>query len=376
MANYPRSISEKSKRRRSRTFERAVVAEFTLVAAGAFVVLFAITLVTQLVRLLGQAAGGAIAGDAVLAFLGFRSLNVFPVLLSISLFIGVLLVLTRSYRDSEMVIWFSSGLSLSAWVRPVLLFALPLAGAIALLTLLLSPWADGRVSDYQQELDARDDASQISPGVFHESRHANRVFFVEAIAGDQRRVANIFVQSVERQRLGIVVAREGYQGVDEKGDRYVVLEKGSRFEGEPGSAEFRLTEFDRYQMSLEQGNRSQGIRPPTSLATPELLRDPNSLNLAEFQWRVGVPVSALVLALMGIPLSFVNPRGGRSVNLIIALLVYATYSNLLSMMRLWVALGKVSAVTGFFAVHGAMIGLLILLFFRRRLVRALLSVWR
>ena len=376
MANYPRRVSEKSKRRRSPTFERGLVAEFTSVAAGAFIVLFGITLVTQLVRLLGQAAGGGIASEAVFAFLGFRSINVFPVLLSMSLFIAVLLVLSRSYRDSEMVVWFSAGLSLSAWVRPVLMFALPLTAAIAALTLLLSPWADGRVSDYQRELEARDDAAQITPGVFHESRHADRVFFVEAIDGDQRRVANFFVQSLQQQQLGIMVARQGYQEMDENGDRFIVLEKGSRYEGEPGSAEFRLTEFDRYRMRVEQRTADERVRPPTSLPTPELLGDPNTLNLAELQWRIGLPVSALVLALMGIPLSFVNPRGGRSVNLIIAVLVYATYSNVLSMMRLSIALGKVSALTGFLTVHGAMIGLLVLLFLRRRLVRAVVSLWR
>jgi lipopolysaccharide export system permease protein len=363
MPNYPRTDSEKSKR--SRIFERSLVAEFTSLAAGVILVLVGITVVTQLVRLLGQAAGGLVASDAVLAFLGFRALNSLPVLLSISLFVSILLALTRSYRDSEMVVWFGSGMSLLAWARPVLRFALPVVFTVALLSLLLSPWASRRSQDYQRQLEARDDVSQIAPGVFHESKHADRVFFVEQVAGAAGRVGNVFVQSLQQGRVGIMVAREGYQETDEKGDRHIVLLNGTRHEGEPGSPEYRMMEFERYRMLVAAGEARTKEPPPTSLSTQELVENPTPLNVAELQWRIGLPVSALVLALVAIPLSFVNPRGGRSLNLIMAILVYAIYSNLLSMVRLWIALGKVSAVAGFLGVHGLMLALLALLFYRR-----------
>lgn len=363
MPNYPRTQSEKSKR--SRVFERALVAEFTAIAAGVILILVGITIVTQLVRLLGQAAVGLIAPDAVVAFLGFRALNSLPVLLSISLFVSVLLALTRSYRDSEMVVWFGSGMSLLAWVRPVLRFALPVVFTVALLSLLLSPWAGSRSQEYQRQLEARDDVSQIAPGVFHESKHADRVFFVEQVEGDARRVANVFVQSLQQGRVGIMVAREGFQELDASGNRHIVLLDGFRYEGEPGSPEYRRMEFERYRMLVSAGEAKSREPPPTSLSTLELIKKPTPLNIAELQWRLGIPVSALLLALAAIPLSFVNPRGGRSLNLIMAILVYAIYSNLLSMVRLWIALGKVSALGGFLGVHGLMLALLAVLFYRR-----------
>src|SRR4026209_1994061 len=120
-------------------FLRTLLREFANLATAVFLSLFLIALTTRLVRLLGQAAGGKIPSDAVVAFLGFFALNAPPVLLSLTLFITVLLTLTRSYRDSEMVIWFSAGLSLTAWIRPVLTFALPLVALIATLRLALSP---------------------------------------------------------------------------------------------------------------------------------------------------------------------------------------------------------------------------------------------
>src|SRR6266568_817088 len=105
-------------------FHRALLREFASLAGAVFMTLFAIAVTTQLIRLLGQAAGGTIPTDAVLAFLGFFALGALPVLLSLTMFISVLLTLTRGWRDSEMVIWFTCGLPLTAWLKPVLLFAL------------------------------------------------------------------------------------------------------------------------------------------------------------------------------------------------------------------------------------------------------------
>src|ERR1700704_6427137 len=107
-------------------FRKALLHELVLVATATFFVLLGISLTTQLVRLLGQAATGSITSTAVVALLGLSTVNYLPVLLSLTLFIAVLLTLSRSYRDSEMVVWFSSGVGLTDWIRPVLGFAVPL----------------------------------------------------------------------------------------------------------------------------------------------------------------------------------------------------------------------------------------------------------
>ena len=159
-------------------FQRAARREFTHSAAGVFVALFAILLTTQLIRFLGEAAQGSIAPEAVVALLGFSALNYISSLLSLSLFIAILLTLSRSYRDSEMVVWFSSGLSLAAWIRPVMVFTLPLVVAIAGLSLFVSPWALSQSAEYQGQLDKRKDAGQTSPGAFQESSSGDLVVFV------------------------------------------------------------------------------------------------------------------------------------------------------------------------------------------------------
>lgn len=357
-------------------FQRAARREFAQTAAAVFVALFAILLTTQLIRLLGQAAGGRIASEAVAAMLGFAALNYLPVLLSLTLFVAILLSLSRVYRDSEMAIWFSSGVSLVAWVRPVLRFSLPIVLAIAVLALFLSPWALNKRAEYQKRMDQRDDVARVSPGAFKESAQGDRVFFVESTGtaqGQDERVRNVFISSVQHGRLGVVAAAQGHSEVAANGDKFIVLTQGRRYETVAGSSEYRIMEFERYAIRMETAE-SLGIeKTAKNLTTLELLKDRNPGNLGELLWRLGVPLSALTLALLAIPLSFVNPRAGRTNNLIFALLTFMIYSNLLSVSQAWVAQGRVPFSIGVWAVH-LLMGIALVTLFWKRL--AVFSVWQ
>lgn len=350
-------------------FERAVRREFAQAAAGISVALVAILASIMLIRLLKDAVGGRIAPEAVASLLGFSILSFMPLLLTLMLFVAILLSLTRAYRDSEMVVWLSCGLPLTAWIRPVLKFSLPVVLAIALLSGFLSPWANYSTADYKQRLLARSDVSQVSPGAFREAKRGQRVFFVEALADDASRVGNVFVASVQNGKLGVVMSDTGYQEFAENGDRFVVLEHGRRYEVEPGSPAFKVMEFQRYKVRTEDSVAKPAERAPNRLPITELVLDNSNQARGDLLWRIGVPISALILALLAIPLSYVNPRAGRSANMLIAILIYAIYSNMLSVSQAWVAQGKLSFWVGVWAVHALMLLPLMLLFYRRIAVR-------
>ena len=113
-----------------------------LSSAGAtFTVLFTVLVTWTLISVLGKAAGGKVASSDVLALIGFAILNYLPTILTLTTFISVLAAVTRSYRDSEMVVWFASGMSLRRWIRPVLTFGLPIMLAVAVLSMYVAPWA-------------------------------------------------------------------------------------------------------------------------------------------------------------------------------------------------------------------------------------------
>lgn len=346
-------------------FERAVRREFAQAAAGISVALLAILASTQLIRLLKDAAGGRIAPEAVASLLGFAALNFMPILLSLTLFVAVLLTLSRAYRDSEMVVWFSCGQPLTAWIRPVMKFAAPIVLAIAVLAGFLSPWANYNTAEYKQRLSARSDVSQVSPGAFREAKRGQRVFFVESIADDASRVGNVFVASMQEGKLGVVMSDTGYQEFAPNGDRFVVLEHGRRYEVEPGTPEFRVMEFERYKVRTEDGEAKPTERSPNRLPITELVLETSNQARGELLWRIGMPVSAIILALMAIPLSYVNPRAGRSANMLIAILIYAIYSNMISVSQAWVAQGKLSFWIGVWAAHAVMLLPLLLLFYKR-----------
>ncbi len=357
-------------------FQRAAQREFAQTAATVFIALFAILLTTQLIRLLGQAAGGKIASEDVVALLGFGAINYLPTLLSLTLFIAVLMTLSRSYRDSEMAIWFSAGVPLTAWIRPVMTFALPLVVVIGVLSSFLSPWALTKSAEYRQRMDQRDDVSRVSPGAFQESTQAERVFFVEGHVGDRGGVKNVFISSLQHGRLGIVAAAEGHAETTANGDRFLVLERGRRYEGTPGSAEYRVMEFERYGVRIET-REGRGIeQTQKNMSVWELVGQPTPINLGELLWRVGIPLSALNLALLAIPLSFVNPRAGRTNNLIFALLTFMVYSNLVSVSQAWVSQGKLPFEIGVWAVHVIMFFGMLVLFSRRLLVFSWGRLWR
>ena len=357
-------------------FQRAVRREFAHAASGIFTALFAIMVTTQLIRLLNEAAQGGVAPDAVAALLGFASLNYLPPLLSLSMFVAILLTLSRCYRDSEMVVWFSSGLPLTAWIRPVLAFAIPLVATIAVLSFFLSPWAVSQSAEYRGKLSIRKDAGEVSPGTFHESSAGDRVVFVEGIAEDTSQVRNVFVSETKEGRVGVTMAVTGHQEIAANGDRFIVLQDGRRYELASASPELRILEYARYAVRLET-KEARGITPtPKSMPLRELLPVHLPAYRAELLWRLSIPCSAVVMALLAIPLSFVNPRAGRSANMLLAILVYLIYNNLLTISQGWVASGKVSFPVGLMTVHLLMLSLLPLLFYHRIAVHSFVRLPR
>jgi lipopolysaccharide export system permease protein len=365
MTDYPQTYRIKSKPLRTGIFHRTLVSEFASTGALVFAVLLGIIVVSQLIRFLSDAVSGVIAVDGILALLGFSAMNYLPVLLSISLFVSVLLTLSRCYRDSEMVVWFCSGIGLTRWIRPVLWYAVPVVALIALLSLVLSPWALRKADEFKTKLESRDDVTSATPGMFRESKQADRVYFIDNVNKGSNRVGNIFVQSEQNGKLGTMVARQGLQETLDNGDRFLVLLNGTRYEGTPGQRDYRIVEFERYAMRIDAAPVKQAEPQLRTMSTLALWRNPTTWNLSELEWRFGLPISATILALLAIPLSYVNPRAGRSLNLILAIVLYMLYNNMISVTNAWVGQGKLSPGIGLWGIHAVMLIITTLIFYRR-----------
>lgn len=332
------------------------------IAGIVFATLFTIMLTTSLIRILGNASAGRIDTASVLPLIAFNAINFLPVLLVLTLYVAVLSVFTRAHKDSEMVIWSASGQAMTGWIRPVLGFALPFFLLVMVISLFIAPWANRQASEYQQRFAQREDMSQVAAGQFREAASSNRVFFVESLNESATEVRNVFVTQKQNDRTVVVASRGGHIEVDPRGERFLVLEKGRRYDSIDATGELRLMEFERYGLRLDPKPVRLDDQSAKIKTTMELVLNPEARNLAELLWRIGLPVSALVLALIAIPLASVNPRMGRSINLVGALLLYMVYSNMISLAQAYVAQQKLAFTTGVWVVHLAFILLAVWLF--------------
>ncbi|MDR0934528.1 MAG: LPS export ABC transporter permease LptF [Burkholderiaceae bacterium] len=366
-------------------FQSAFRRELISVAGAVFMTLFTVTVTMMLIRILGQAAKGSVATEDVAALIGFSALSYSPIILVLTGFISVLLVITRSYQDSEMVVWFASGLSLTRWLRPILEFALPLAILVGAFSFLITPWSHYQNAVYRARFDQREDLARISPGKFQESANKRRIFFVEKMSEDMSYVENIFMRSIRDNAISIVVAREGTVQTNEKGERYLILDRGHRYEQTQEPSEFRLLEFEKYTTLLDNSREADYVADSIrALSTPELVALFSATPRAkgEMLWRVAQPIMALLLMFLAVPLGFVNPRAGRSFNLILALLLYVAYNNLTSVMQSSVTRGRMSLLLGWWPLH-FVVALIILSLYAWRLYindrrhpLALLATWK
>ena len=356
-------------------FRRSLVRELTATAIGLFVVLLAILFTNLVLRLLARAAGGAVAPEGILALLGFNALFYFNILLSVTLFVTVLLTLSRWYRDSEMVVWFTSGQALTACLPPILWFAAPFLVAVVVLSLYLSPWAEQRRLEYERQLESKDEIALITPGLFREFRRANVVVYVDSINTLDGTIRNVFLHSVDDGKDTATVARSGTLEVAPNGDRFVVLKDGRRYEGVPGSTEYRVVEFGALGRRIEPAELRALPVSTKAMPTPLLLVADGKVERAELFWRVSVPISALVLTLLAVPLSYVNPRMGRSVNLVAAAFLYMLYSNCLNIVQSLIAQGKLGFWTGVALPHAIAVVVVLLLYGHQLSASGLLR-WR
>ncbi|MEY4021140.1 MAG: export transporter permease LptF [Pseudomonadota bacterium] len=347
-------------------FQRAIRRELRNTVGAVFTTLFTIVITVMLIRILGDAAGGRVASGDVVALLGFAALIYLPVILSLTAFISVLLVVARSYQDSEMIVWFASGLSLMRWIRPVMSIGLPIVLLTASLSLWLTPWASRLSAEYKETFKNREDISRISPGKFQESASGDRIFFVEGLSSDTRNVENVFVSQSRDKNNSVVVAQVGSVNVDARGDKLLELRNGHRYDGTPGAPDFQTMDFGRYVIVISSSHRElEDNKSSRVLPTAALIASPEPSNMAELLWRISLPIMCLLQMLLAIPLGFVNPRRGRTLNLMIALVLAISYLNSLGIVQAAVGQGRISFGAAWWPLHLAAFLIIMLLFFWR-----------
>ena len=325
-------------------------------------VLLLIYVSNNLVRILGEVDSGDLQFNLLAMMVSLKTISALSILLPLALFLAVLLAFGRFYKDNEAVAMEACAVSPRTSLHAVLGFAVVVALLVAVVALIVAPWAEERTYQIQDRQRASSELVGLVSGRFIEPRTANGVIYAEQISADHKSMKNIFIQGAmpdDQQRQVILVAQSGQQRHDQRsGDNFIVLENGYRYEGTPGQRDFRVIEYRRHSVRVSEPPVSHSYRKHRARTSLSLLASERKDDIAELQWRFSMPVSTLLLAMLAVPLSRSSPRQGRYASLFIAVLIYIVYSNLLGVAQTWVEQEVVPVALGLWWVHALMAALI------------------
>ncbi len=322
-------------------------------------VLLLIIMSGRFVKYLAEAAAGKLAPDVLFAIMGYRLPGFLELILPLGLFIAFLLAYGRLYMESEMVVLSACGMSQKRLVGYSLLPAAFVAVLVAILSLVISPLGVSKAEDIFKSQKQRSEFDHMSPARFQSMQAGAGVTYAEELSSDRKVMEQVFMaemgDSTDKTQTGlaVVTAETGEQVIDpDSGERYLKLHNGYRYSGNPGETNYRVVEFDTYWQHLPGDPRAkQRNVKADSLPTTTLLESDSLENIAALHWRFSLPVLVLVVTLLAVPLSKTNPRQGRYVQMIPAILLYIIYLVSLNGARGAVEEGSSPWLT-IWAVHG------------------------
>lgn len=285
-------------------------------------------------KYLAQAASGQLSADFLFVIMGYRLPEFLELIIPLGLFIGILLAYGRLYIESEMTVLTACGVSQKNILIHTLAPATVVACIVALLGLVITPWGAKNVEKIFAKQDALTEFETLVPGRFQEQENVGRVTYTERLSEDRLQMGDVFIsqqnEGLGKRGITLLLAEDGIQHVEpQTGARYLILNKGYRYDGTPGQADFRITEYDAYGIKMPENKARKETDKVKAITTSELLGSKELSHQAELQWRLSLPVLVFIVVLLAVPLSKVNPRQGRYLKLLPAILTYLLYLALL-----------------------------------------------
>jgi len=339
-----------------RILDRYIFREIAQTWMAVTMVLLFILLTNQFARVLGDVAKDKLPKDAIFQIIGLTGLQYLTILVPIGLFLSVMLALGRLYADSEMPAMMACRVGPAGIYRPLSWIMIPLVAGVAWLAMDVGPRALMEIERIGMEARRQADLASIEPGRFTSDKTGGAVVYAENVLGPGT-VENVFLQRrADDGRIEVVIAERGEQrDSDDPNTRFFVLFNGRRYEGIPGTSNFRVMKFAEHGIPYRLPGVEDPELEPRAMQTAGLISSSDPVHVAELHWRIGVPLATLILALIAVPLSRSQPRQGRYGRLAIGLLVFIVYFNLLSAGKAWLEQSAVPGWVGLWWVHGLML---------------------
>jgi lipopolysaccharide export system permease protein len=333
------------------TVERYLLREVVQTWLAVTGVLVAILLANQLSRVLGQAADNQYGRHVVVDLIALGAIMNLSIIVPVGLLLAVVLTLGRMYHDSEIAALQACGYGPKRMLVPLFAFAAVVAVGLAWLTFVQVPRADREVQLLRQSAIKEAQFGQLDAGRFRAFSGGDIVFYAEHVGTDGV-LHNVFVQRQIDDRIEVALANSAtYSRGAEDGSHLVTLFDGRRYEGIPGHADFRVIEFREHGIPIAAPPTIGDTQDPDTKPTRELLGSLAPADIAQLQIRGSAPIMAILLTLIALPLSRLQPRQGRYARVGAAIVAYFLYSNLLSVAKVWLEKGDVPPLVGVWWVH-------------------------
>ena len=356
-------------------FHSSLRQELARSLAATVLVLLTIVMTMMLIRTLGMASQGNVNPSEVGLVLGYTMLGHLPTLLTMSLFMSLVWTFSRMFRDSEMVIWLSSGRGLLSFLPPLLRFAWPILLLVLSLTLWVWPWSNQQIQQLKDRFEQRGDLERVSPGEFQESANGQRVFFIDKNQAHDKEGQNVFVAANTPTGQTVTSAQTGrIESLDD--NRYLMLNEGQRLEIRRDDHRLRISEFKQYGSQVGSQEVVTVTPPPKATHSWQLLQNPNADNLAELAWRIGLCLAAFNMILIALAMARINPRGARNGHVITAFFTFIVYYNLINLGQSWISAERISFAGLLLLLHGGVGLMALLLLWMRNQQWSPRSVWR
>jgi lipopolysaccharide export system permease protein len=342
---------------------RYLIKEIAQTLFGVSLVLMIIGLSGQLVSVFSDVAAGILSVNTVLVVLGLKSLKMLLVILPLSLYLAVLMTLSRLYQSNEMAAISACGISQTQIMRIVLSFAFLFAIVVGIFSLQITPWANAVNQKFDADAKRSSEMEGLVAGRFRETSSGVGVSYIEAINEDRTEMDNVFIQKhVNKNGELVLRAKHAKRKTDKQtGDQFMVLTDGVRYESTHGQLDYSVIEFERHGIRI--GEKAEKIPALKEISMPTLLLLDNKsvVSQAEVHARIAPIVLCLLFAALAVPLSQTSARQGRYLRLGFGLLIYIVFTNLISIGKTWIVSGKVSTVIGLWWVHALMLALVVFL---------------
>ncbi len=329
---------------------RYLFREIISILFGLSVLLILIYMSHRFMFYLVQAATGLIPPEFILKLLGMKLLSDVMVILPLSFFLAILLALGRLYKDNEITAMAACGMPVPS--KTILLLGMLFSLLIANLSLFIAPWAEGQIDKLRLQAFSVAELQTISEGQFKEYQNGKGIFYVQSIHPETKWMQNVFIQVRLPRKQVIIAAHQAYQEIKD-GDFLLILKQGFRYENTYGLQDYVITQFDQHTIQIptlkNQQNQGQNIK---SLPSFQLWQRDERIYQAELQWRIALPISVILLAILAVPISRTTPRQGQYAKIFSGILIYLIYQNLLNVGGKWVEKGDVPLWLGVWWIHG------------------------